>query len=52
MARPAGADVIKEGRVRWKPTLDATLLVVVLNLTAVADFFFSRRIERTKARHL
>ncbi len=51
VARPAGAYVIKEGSVRWKPALDITRLVVAVNLTAVAYFFFVWRIERAKAKH-
>ena len=50
VARPAGAYIIKEGSVRWKPVLDVNRLVVGLNLTAVAYFFFAWRIERARAR--
>ena len=50
MARPAGAYVIKEGSVRWKPALDVTRLIVVGNVTAVAYFFFIWRVERARAK--
>jgi uncharacterized spore protein YtfJ len=50
VARPVGVYVIEEGNIRWKPALDIVRLVVVTNLTAVAYFFFTWRIERARAR--
>jgi uncharacterized spore protein YtfJ len=50
VARPVGVYVIEDGNIRWKPALDIVRLVVVANLTAVAYFFFTWRIERARAR--
>jgi len=50
VARPVGAYVIAPGDVRWKPALDLTRLILAVNVTAVAYFFFAWRIERARAK--
>jgi uncharacterized spore protein YtfJ len=50
-ARPAGAYVIKDGEVSWRPALDVNRIVAVVGL-AVLVFLLSRpRMARARARH-
>jgi uncharacterized spore protein YtfJ len=53
-ARPAGAYVIKNGTVSWRPAVDPNRLVAVAGLVAVVFLITrrSRRAERASAKHL
>jgi hypothetical protein len=48
-ARPAGAYVIKDGRVRWWPTVDVNRLVATIGALAIAYLFTRVRIEKARA---
>ena len=49
-ASPAGAWVISDGKMRWKPALSPTVIIAGGYLVAIAYFFFASRSERFKAR--
>jgi hypothetical protein len=49
-AMPAGAWVFGEGKMRWKPAIDPTVIIAGGYLVAIAYFFATWRIERSKAR--
>jgi uncharacterized spore protein YtfJ len=49
-ARPAGAYVIKDGRVRWRPAVDVNRLVATVGAVAIAYLFTRARIEKARAR--
>jgi uncharacterized spore protein YtfJ len=49
IARPAGAYVIKDGRVWWRPAVDVNRLVAAIGLVAVVYLFTRVRIERARA---
>jgi hypothetical protein len=48
-ARPAGAYVIKDGTVRWRPAVDANRLVATIGAVAIAYLFTRVRIEKARA---
>jgi hypothetical protein len=48
-ARPAGAYVIKDGRVRWRPAVDVNRLVATIGAVAIAYLFTRVRIEKARA---
>jgi len=50
MGRPAGAYVIKEGRVSWLPAVDPNRVVVALALVAVAYLLTRPRIIRARVK--
>jgi uncharacterized spore protein YtfJ len=49
-ARPAGAYVIKDGRVRWRPAVDVNRLVATVGAVAIAYLLTRARIERARAK--
>jgi uncharacterized spore protein YtfJ len=49
VARPAGAYVIKDGRARWCPAVDANRLVATIGAVAIAYLFTRARIEKARA---
>jgi uncharacterized spore protein YtfJ len=49
-ARPAGAYVIKDGRVRWRPAVDVNRLFATIGAVAIAYLFARARIEKARAR--
>jgi len=49
-ASPAGAWVISDGKMRWKPALSPTVIIAGGYLVAIAYFFFASRSERFRAR--
>jgi uncharacterized spore protein YtfJ len=48
-ARPAGAYVIKDGRVRWRPAVDVNRLIATVGAVAIAYLFTRARIEKARA---
>jgi uncharacterized spore protein YtfJ len=48
-ARPAGAYVIKDGRVRWRPAVDVNRLIATISAVAIAYMFTRARIEKARA---
>jgi uncharacterized spore protein YtfJ len=48
-ARPAGAYVIKDGRVRWRPAVDLNRLLATIGAVAIAYLFTRVRIEKARA---
>ncbi|MDX8052162.1 sporulation protein [Lentzea sp. BCCO 10_0798] len=48
-AKPAGAYVISDGKVRWEPAVDVNRLVATAGAVAVAALFVALRIVRAKA---
>jgi uncharacterized spore protein YtfJ len=49
-ARPAGAYVIRDGRVRWRPAVDVNRLVATIGAVAIAYLFTRARIEKARAK--
>jgi len=49
-ARPAGAYVVKDGRVRWRPAVDVNRLFATIGAVAIAYLFTRARIEKARAR--
>jgi hypothetical protein len=49
IARPAGAYVIKDGRVWWRPAVDVNRLVATVGAVAIAYLFTRVRIEKARA---
>jgi uncharacterized spore protein YtfJ len=49
VARPAGAYVIKDGRVRWRPAVDVNRLTATIGAVAIAYLFTRARIEKARA---
>ena len=49
-ARPAGAWVIKDGDVSWRPALDLNRIIVVGQLVAIVALFTARSIAKTLAK--
>jgi hypothetical protein len=47
--RPAGAYVIKDGRVRWRPAVDVNRLFATIGAVAIAYLFTRARIEKPRA---
>jgi len=50
VASPAGAWVIRDGEIHWKPAINPTVIIAGGYLVAIAYFFFASRSERFKAR--
>jgi uncharacterized spore protein YtfJ len=48
-ARPAGAYVIKDGRVWWRPAVDVNRLFATIGEVAIAYLFTRVRIEKARA---
>ena len=48
-ARPAGAYVIKDGRVWWRPAVDVNRLFATIGAVAIAYLFTRLRIEKARA---
>ena len=49
-ARPAGAYVIKDGTVRWRPALDVNRLLATVGAVAIAYLFTRARTEEARAK--
>jgi len=49
-ARPAGAWVIKEGEVQWRPALDLNRVILVGQLIAVVALLVARSVVKTLAK--
>jgi uncharacterized spore protein YtfJ len=49
-ARPAGAYVIRDGRVRWRPAVDVNRLLATIGVVAIAYLFTRVRIEKARAK--
>jgi uncharacterized spore protein YtfJ len=49
IARPAGAYVIKDGRVWWRPAVNVNRLVATIGAVAIAYLFTRVRIEKARA---
>jgi uncharacterized spore protein YtfJ len=45
-AKPIGAYILKDGKLRWEPAVDVNRLVAVLGLVALGAFFFASRMVR------
>ncbi|WP_033243125.1 spore germination protein GerW family protein [Nocardia carnea] len=50
-AKPVGAYVVADGRVRWQPAVDVNRLMTVAGCVAVALTFAGLRLARLRARH-
>lgn len=50
IARPVGALVIKDGNVRWRPTVDVTRVILGGQAIGIAYFICTWLIARTNAR--
>lgn len=48
--RPAGAYVIKDGQVSWRPAVDPNRIVAIVGLVAVAYLLSRPRMVRARAR--
>ena len=48
VARLAGAYVIKDGRVRWRPAVDVNRLFATIGAVAIAYLFTRARIEKAR----
>jgi uncharacterized spore protein YtfJ len=49
-ARPAGAYVIKDGDVRWRPAVDVNRLFATLGAVVIVYLFTRARTEKARAR--
>jgi uncharacterized spore protein YtfJ len=49
MGRPAGAYVIKDGQVSWRPALDPNRVVVVVGVVMIAYLLSRPRLARARA---
>ena len=49
VARPAGAYVIKDGTVRWRPAVDVNRLVAAIGAVAIAYLFTRVSVEKARA---
>jgi uncharacterized spore protein YtfJ len=49
-ARPAGAYILKEGNLQWRPAVDVNRLFTVLGAVAIAYLFTRARIEKARAK--
>ena len=49
-ARPAGAYIVKEGRVSWRPAVDVNRLIATLGLVAIVYLTTRARIQKTRAK--
>lgn len=50
-ARPAGAYVIKDGKLRWEPAVDVNRIMAVVGAVTVAVMLVVARIVRIRAEH-
>jgi uncharacterized spore protein YtfJ len=50
VARPAGAYVIKEGRVTWTPAVDVNRIVIGCQTVALVAILASRSVKRARAK--
>jgi uncharacterized spore protein YtfJ len=48
-ARPAGAYVIKDGRVQWRPAVDVNRLFATIGAVVIAYLFTRARIQKARA---
>lgn len=49
-ARPAGAYVIQDGKVKWLPAVDVNRVITVLGMVCVAFLFSRVRLTKIRAR--
>jgi hypothetical protein len=49
IARPAGAYVIKDGRVWWRPAVDVNRLFTTIGAVTIAYLFTRVRVEKARA---
>ncbi len=49
-ARPAGAYVIKEGKIRWRPAVDVNRLFATIGAIVITYLFTRARIEKARLR--
>jgi uncharacterized spore protein YtfJ len=49
-ARPAGAYIVKDGAVWWRPAVDVNRLVATVGVVVVAYLFTRARIEKARAK--
>ncbi|MDQ0381075.1 spore germination protein GerW family protein [Amycolatopsis thermophila] len=49
-ARPTGAYVIKDGKVRWEPAVDVNRLLTVVGAVVGAALFFAARIVKIRSK--
>jgi uncharacterized spore protein YtfJ len=49
-AKPVGAYVIKDGKVRWEPAIDVNRLVATAGAVAIAALFVTLRIVKAQRR--
>jgi uncharacterized spore protein YtfJ len=49
-AKPAGAYVIKDGKVRWEPAVDVNRLLVTIGAITITALLTAARITRIRAR--
>jgi uncharacterized spore protein YtfJ len=50
VARPAGAFVIKDDKVRWQPAVDVNTVLATIGTVAIAGLLVAGRILRLRAR--
>jgi uncharacterized spore protein YtfJ len=50
VARPAGAYVIKEGRVTWTPAVDVNRIVIGCQIVALVAILARRSVKRARAK--
>ena len=50
VARPAGAYVIKEGRVRWTPAVDVNRIVIGCQIVALVAILAGRSVKKARAK--
>ena len=50
-AKPTGAFIIKDGKVRWEPAVDVNRLIATVGAVAVAALFVALRIVKAKEKH-
>lgn len=48
-AKPTGAYILKDGKLRWEPAVDVNRLVTVLGVIALGALFFAARIVKIRA---
>lgn len=49
VARPAGAFVIQDGKVRWEPAVDVNSIVATIGAVAIAGLLVTGRLLRLRA---
>jgi uncharacterized spore protein YtfJ len=50
VARPAGAYVIKEGRVKWTPAVDVNRIVIGCQIVALVAILARRSVKKARAK--